>query len=127
MKNTLANMFIFISSICFATQENIPPKELSYKEDIALYKKYLKEDAIPKDALELKLIKQVPETDEIEKNEIYYRNLLLVSVDERRHIFAPDPTLCIIYEFDENGKYINRYSKQGQGPGEMRHPKAVFF
>jgi hypothetical protein len=105
----------------------MPPKQVSTKEDMALYEKSLREDVIPKDAIELKLIKEVPENNEIEEKEIFFRNLLYIFVDERGHIFAPDPTLCVIYEFDEYGKYFNRYSKQGQGPGELRHPQRIFF
>ena len=127
MKMFLRCILILLSSIYITWQDNKPPKELSRKEDMALYEKNLKEDVIPKDAIELKLIKKVPEKNEIEDKEIFFRNLLYIFVDERGHIFAPDPTLCVIYEFDEYGKYFNRYSKQGQGPGELRHPQRIYF
>jgi len=127
MKMFLKYIFLFISSIYITWQENVPPKEVSIKEAMALYEEALKEDVIPKDAIELKLIKKVPENNEIEEKEIFFRNLLGIFVDERGHIFAPDPALCIIYEFDEYGKYLNRYSKQGQGPGEFQYPKVIFF
>ena len=127
MKMFLQCILILLSSLYITWQDNKPPKEVSQKEAMALYEKALKEDVIPKDAIEFKLIRKVPENNEIEEKEIFFRNLLNIFVDERGHIFAPDPTLCVIYEFDEYGKYFNRFSKQGQGPGELRHPQRIFF
>jgi hypothetical protein len=120
-------ILMFLTSTDFNLQENVRPKEVPIKEEMALYERNLKEDAIPKDAIELKLINKIPQKKEIEEKEIFFRNLLYIYVDDRGHIYAPDPTLCIIYEFDENGKYFNRFSKNGQGPGELQHPQRIFF
>jgi hypothetical protein len=92
-----------------------------------LYNKYLKEDKAPISAIELKYIMNIPHKEEIEEKEIFFRNLLYISIDERGHIYAPDPTLCVIYEFNKKGNLINKIVQKGQGPGEMTHPQRILF
>jgi len=125
---TVANVLFVISCITYLFgQGNGIQKENSVKEQMELYKRNLKQDIVREDAIEIKLIKRIPSDTEIDEKEIYFRNLLYIYVDGRGHIYAPDPSLCIIYEFNENGKYIRRYENRGQGPGELQHPQRIYF
>ena len=105
---------------------NKPSIKISDREDYSIYKQILRKDIIPKGALKLRYVYKLPFEEEIEKNEIFFKNLLNMSVDERGHIFVTDNMLRVIYEFGSDGKMLSKYAKVGQGPGEMQGPSEVF-
>lgn len=127
MKGYLAFFLVAIELYSFSNQDNVPARIVPEKEQLDLYNKYVKEDRVPINAIELKCILNIPQKEEIEGKEIFFRNLLYISVDDRGHVYAPDPTLSIIYEFNEKGILVNKIVKRGQGPGEMNHPQSILF
>jgi len=106
-------------------QGNRPTKELSQKENQAAYKKGLELDQIPRGATELELKYVIPSDKEMEEKEIFFRNVLNFSMDDRRHIYIPDGALCMVYELNAEGKFVHKYDKKGQGPGELQFPLLV--
>lgn len=112
-------------AILLIAQGNAPQKEISEKERAALYRQELLLDAIPDDSIELRRINTIPDQSEIEQNEIFFKNATRFSIDERGHSYIADGSLCTIYEFDMNGKYVGKFNKKGQGPGELITPNKV--
>jgi len=99
----------------------------SGKPDQSLWEKELLKDRIPSNAVELQLKYSFPLENEIEKNEIFFKSIFNVSVDSRGHIYVPDYQLCVVYEFAKDGKFLSKYAKKGQGPGELQNPHNVMF
>jgi len=122
-------LMVFFAALMIAPalgQGNRPTKELSQQEREAAYKKGLELDQIPPGAIELELKYTIPTDKEMEKKEIYFRNVGNFSMDDRGHIYIPDGTLCVVYELDAVGKLVHKYDKKGQGPGELQFPNFVF-
>jgi hypothetical protein len=119
---------VFLTGIIIVpslAQGNRPSKELSKKEREEAYQKGLELDQIPRGAIELELEYVIPSDKEMEEKEIFFRNVLNFTMDERRHIYIPDGALCVVYELDTEGKLVHKYDKKGQGPGELQFPLLV--
>jgi|GEM_PF-3555997 len=133
-KTALGMLFLLIGLKAVSGQQNKPiyhrpepGEKLAQNEINALYRKALKDDALPKGAIELELKFKIPLNSEVDEKEIYFKNSLYFSVDERGHVYIPDGALKVIYEFGKDGKLFSKYTKAGQGPGEMNFPQDIFF
>jgi hypothetical protein len=123
----LALLGLLISMMAFSAPGDPTIQNFSQKTNEEAYRKALKLDPIPPGAIELELKSTIPSDKEVEEKEIYFRNFIGFSVDDRGHIYVPDAALCVVYELDLQGKLISKFNKKGQGPGEMIFPQEVFF
>jgi hypothetical protein len=108
-------------------QTERPPKKGPSQERMDFFNKNIKLDSIPRGAIELELLRTIPLENEVDEKEIYFRNFVNFSVDDREHVYIPDAALCVIYEFDAQGKLVRKYGKKGQGPGELIFPQFIYF
>ncbi len=83
--------------------------------------KWLTKFPISEDSIELEVAKSFPSEKWIEKGIFLWEPLGLISL--------PNGTICIndqkahqIFMFDEQGKFIKKIGREGQGPGEFGNP-----
>lgn len=58
-----------------------------------------------------------------------YRFFLLsrLIVDEEENIFGLDVRLNQIFKFNKEGKFVNKFGRRGQGPGEFERPAILYI
>ncbi len=57
--------------------------------------------------------------------EYMFSRLRSIAVDKEGNIYAADDKEVIIKEFDKNGKFLRKISREGQGPGEIGRPARI--
>jgi hypothetical protein len=78
----------------------------------------------PLGAIELGFVRSFPsEEDEAAGN--YFSSPVCVEMDAKGNFYIADQKTNVIYKFDSTGKYIDRYGKPGQGPGDISLPLNV--
>ena len=73
---------------------------------------------------ELEFIRQIGELDPEDENYMFNQPLS-VAEDEEGNVFILDTGDYCVKKFSSDGKYISRFGRQGQGPGEFQHPMMI--
>lgn len=61
------------------------------------------------------------------REEYMFSGVQSVSIDDEGRIYVLDYKECNVKIYDKNGKYINKFGRQGQGPGEFFLPRVVII
>lgn len=78
----------------------------------------------PADAIELSLIQTFPsEQDETAGN--YFISPRCMEIDIEGNYYIADQKVNAIYKYDSAGKYISRFGRPGQGPGDISLPMKI--
>lgn len=62
-----------------------------------------------------------------EDDEVLFGAVAGVLVDTDRTIYVLDSQFCVVRLFDEDGRHIRDLGREGDGPGEFRHPAGICF
>ena len=73
---------------------------------------------------ELEFIRQIGELEPEDENYMFNQPLS-VAEDEEGNVFILDTGDYCVKKFSSDGKYISRFGRQGQGPGEFQHPMMI--
>lgn len=73
---------------------------------------------------ELEFIRQIGELEPEDENYMFNQPLS-VAEDEEGNIFILDTGDYCVKKFSSDGKYISRFGRQGQGPGEFQYPMMI--
>jgi len=84
-----------------------------------------KKPAPPKDALIKMILEENFSIGEGESEEEMFSEITSVAVDNDGNIYILDRKEKTVKVFDSAGKYVRKFGKQGQGPGEMNMPIVV--
>lgn len=75
----------------------------------------------PREAIELKLIKSFPTTEQIEAGN-YLPQPAYVIRDNSGNYFISDHKANVIFRYDLSGNFIGHIGRPGQGPGDLNMP-----
>jgi hypothetical protein len=73
----------------------------------------------PTTALVLK--RRFPSSEQ-EKRDIYFYNAISIAQDEAGHVLMLDSKAKAVLEFQRDGRFVRRFGRGGQGPGEFDYP-----
>lgn len=62
-----------------------------------------------------------------DNEEVFFGEVAAVISDEQGWIYVLDGQQCQVQVFDPDGKHLRTLSREGDGPGEVRHPKDIFL
>ncbi|MCJ7582978.1 MAG: 6-bladed beta-propeller, partial [Candidatus Aminicenantes bacterium] len=65
--------------------------------------------------------------ESVGREEYMFSGVQSVTIDDEGRIYVLDHIEYNVKIYDKNGKYINKFGKQGQGPGEFFLPRGVFI
>lgn len=115
-------VFLFAVSTAFLSCK----KERTYDVDIKDGVRYVHnlKPKYDKPIAEVEFIYQIGELEPEDEN--YMFNFpISVAVDENGNVFVLDSKESCIKKFDVWGKYLTRFGRAGQGPGELNHPMTI--
>lgn len=115
-------VFLFAVSAAFLSCK----KERTYDVDIKDGVRYVHnlKPKYDKPIAEVEFIYQIGELEPEDEN--YMFNFpISVAVDENGNVFVLDSKESCIKKFDVEGKYLTRFGRAGQGPGELNHPMTI--
>lgn len=72
----------------------------------------------------LEFIQQVGELEPEDENYMF-NHPLNVAEDEKGNIFVLDTKDCCVKKFSADGKFLSRFGRLGQGPGEFEYPMTI--
>ena len=62
-----------------------------------------------------------------EPENIIFKRLIDIATDHKNNIYVLDSKLKTIYLFSENGKFLRKIGRSGQGPGEFMYPRSLYI
>jgi len=89
------------------------------------WKKWLKKFPVPEDAIELEKELSFPSENQIKSGIYLWRPVGIISL-LNGNILVNDQKACQILMFDNQGNFIKKIGKKGQGPGEFSNPVCLF-
>jgi len=48
-----------------------------------------------------------------------------MAIDKQGNVFVLDPRASIVYKFSKNGKFVKKFGKKGEAPGDLRYPGKI--
>jgi len=121
MKKISSVILVFFLAIFIFSPARVESTQVKTVEGVRVVKNP-KKPAPPKGAL----IKMILEEDftigEGESEEEMFSEITSVAVDNDGHIYILDRKEKTVKVFDSAGKFVRKFGKQGQGPGEMNMP-----
>ena len=73
---------------------------------------------------ELEFLRQIGELEPEDENYMFNQPLS-VAEDEDGNVFILDTEDYCVKKFSSDGKYVTRFGRQGQGPGEFQYPMTI--
>lgn len=120
-KSTPCIVFIIITILNLSSYLSSQPKSYSEKGQVKTWKKMLKRFPLPKDAIELEMKQAFPSEDLLEKG-IYLWRPVMITPLVNGNVVVSDQKFGQLFIFDENGNFIRKIGRKGQGPGEFSNP-----
>ena len=126
-KSTLRLILVVIVLLHLASylpsQQKVDRGYMGYSEEdlIKMWEKWLKKFPLPKNAVELEVIQSFPSEELFEKG-IYLWRPIGMEYLSNGNIVVNDQKANQILMFDDQGKFIKKIGKKGQGPGEFGNP-----
>lgn len=62
-----------------------------------------------------------------EAGEVLFESIIDIATDSKNNIYALDRKQKTLYKFAEDGSFLKRIGRQGQGPGEFQSPCSVYI
>jgi hypothetical protein len=78
----------------------------------------------PPAAIELKLIRSFPTTEQEEAGQ-YLPQPDSLARDRLGNYYIADQKASVIYKYDSSGKYVGQFGRPGQGPGDLSLPRHI--
>lgn len=124
-KTTLCSLFSIL--IILTSASYLLSQSSRYKEEdlVKIWKTWLKKFPVSKDAIKLEVKQSFPSEDLYEKDVYLWRPIGLNSL-LNGNIVVYDQKACHILMFDQQGTYIRKIGKKGQGPGEFSNILCLF-
>ena len=60
-------------------------------------------------------------------DEVFFGEVSSVISNREGHVYVLDSQQCQVYVFGPAGQLVQTLSREGDGPGEVRHPAGIFF
>ncbi len=83
------------------------PREPMYEEDV------------------FSLVEELSIGEAVGKEEYMFSEVIAIAADAEERIYVLDYEECSVKIFDRNGRFIQSFGRQGQGPGELFIPRTV--
>lgn len=114
---------ILIPSVCFGQQKAKWRGTVEEEDGIKIIRN-------PKKPIYTKNVLQLEEDLVImspDDEELMFQTLTFLAVDDEENIYVSDSKAGHILVFDNNGDFVRKIGKRGQGPGEMIYPFEVLI
>lgn len=100
------------------------PQKIETKDGVRLIhnEKEGKWDKEPKVSLEY--VKNIGDLESDDENVLFYMPAD-IAVDDAGNVYVLDSGNHRIQKFDPQGKFLDSFGRQGQGPGEFQHPQSL--
>ena len=96
-------------------------RSYSKQEIEKMRKKNLKKYPLPENAIELELKYSFP-SEELLDRYVYLYGARFISKDPSENIYISNSRAHNLFKFDSSGKFLARFGRKGQGPGELDGP-----
>ena len=112
----------FLASMLFLSCKREQTYNLEVKDGVRYIHNLKPKNDEPTAGLEF--IQQIGELEPEDENFMFNRPLS-VAEDKEGNIFVLDTNDCCVKKFYADGKYISRFGRFGQGPGEFEYPGSI--
>ena len=123
-KSTLRIILIIIIILNLAAYVFSQQKSYSEEVQIKTWKKWLKSFPLPKDAIELEVKQSFPSEGLLEKGIYLWKPIGIISL-LNGNIVVNDQKFCQLFMFDDQGNFIRKIGRKGQGPSEFLNPYSL--
>jgi len=112
----------FLASMLFLSCQKEQTYKLEVKDGVRYVHNLKPKNDKPTTALEF--IQQIGELEPEDENYMF-THPLSVAEDEKGNIFVLDSREYCVKKFTADGKYVSRFGRLGQGPGEFEYPGTI--